>query len=337
MNQPINNIRLSVIVPVFNRPDEVFELLESLKKQTDSDFEIILVEDGSVKKCLEEIQKFQTSLTINYFYKENSGPGLSRNFGAEKASGNYFIFLDSDCIVPEQYISIVKKNLNEKYTDAYGGPDSAHVKFTNFQKAVNYVMTSFLTTGGIRGGGEKMDKFYPRSFNMGYSKEVFIKTGGFSSMRFGEDIDMSIRILKNGFTTGLYKDAFVYHKRRSNYRQFFKQVYNSGIARIHLYKKYPESLKLVHFFPAVFLIGSILLIILSVFVSPFFISPLILFISSIFFDALIKTKSPVISTLSVIVCIIQQTGYGSGFMLAFWKRIIQNQGEFTAYRNNFYE
>ena len=333
----LDNIRLSIIVPVYNRPDEVEELLESLCDQTDKNFELVIVEDGSTVLCKEQIEKCNHCLIIKYFYKDNSGPGLSRNFGSQNATGNYFVFLDSDCIVPKSYVSIVKNNLLEKYRDAFGGPDRAHENFTQFQKAVNYAMTSFLTTGGIRGGSEKMDKFYPRSFNMGYSKEVFSVTGGFSSMRFGEDIDMSIRIIKSGFKTGLYKDAFVFHKRRTKSRQFFKQVFNSGIARINLYILYPESLKPVHFLPSVFSIGMLLLIVLSFLISVYFLLPLILLFLLIIPDSAIRNKSLSIGILSVYVSIIQQIGYGCGFIQAFWKRVILKKEAFNAYKKNFYK
>jgi len=230
--------RISIIVPVFNRPAEVEELLVSLERQSDRDFEVVIVEDGSSETCKAEAEKFNELLNLHYYYKENSGPGLSRNYGYERASGNYGIFLDSDCILPERYIETVRAALDEDHSDAFGGPDRAHDSFTPFQKAVNYSMTSFFTTGGIRGGGEKMDKFYPRSFNMGYSREVFEATKGFAGMRFGEDIDMSIRILEHGFRTRLIKDAFVYHKRRTSTRQFFKQVFNSapGFAEAHPFR-----------------------------------------------------------------------------------------------------
>ena len=196
-------------------------------------------------------------------------------------------------------------------------------------------MTSFFTTGGIRGKSEKMDKFYPRSFNMGYSKDVFQKTGGFSKMRFGEDIDMSIRILKNNFKTQLIKDAFVYHKRRTSIKQFFKQVYNSGIARINLYKKYPESLKLVHTFPSFFVIGIIFILISSV-IFPVLLFFILLHIFSVFIDSSIKNKSIVIGFLSILTSYIQFFGYGFGFIIAFFKRVVFKKKEFDAFNKTFY-
>ncbi len=331
-----NDISLSLIVPVFNRPNEVEELLASLSKQTITDFEVIIVEDGSTERCDEIVNSYSSQLNIKYFFKENSGPGTSRNYGAERATGNYFVILDSDCIIPEKYIEIVLKNLSGDYTDAYGGPDSAHENFSNFQKAVNYSMTSLFTTGGIRGKSEKADKFYPRSFNMGYSKEVFEKTGGFSKMRFGEDIDMSIRILQSGFQTKLIKDAFVYHKRRTSVKQFFKQIFNSGIARINLYKKYPNSLKIVHAFPTFFILGVSTLALLSILFSPYFLIPVLVHIILILTDSLIKNKSLKIGFLSIFTSYIQFFGYGSGFLIAFIKRVLFKKQSFKAFERNFY-
>ena len=331
------DISLSLIIPVFNRPGEVEELLESLTKQTIKDFEIIIVEDGSVQKCDKIVNTYSSQLNIKYFFKENSGPGTSRNYGAERASGNYFVILDSDCIIPDKYIEIVINNLTKNYTDAYGGPDSAHESFSIFQKAVNYSMTSFFTTGGIRGKSEKADKFYPRSFNMGYSREVFEKTGGFSKMRFGEDIDMSIRILQSGFKTKLIKEAFVYHKRRTSVKQFFKQVYNSGIARINLYKKYPDSLKIVHVFPTIFILGFIALSIISTFLSPLFLIPIIIHILLILIDSSIKNNSIIIGFLSIFTSYIQFLGYGSGFLIAYIKRVFFKKQAFEAFEKNFYK
>lgn len=331
------DISLSLIIPVFNRPAEVEELLESLTTQSCKNFEVIVVEDGSQHKCDTIVERYKSQLEIKYFYKDNSGPGQSRNYGFERASGNYGVFLDSDCILPPQYVEVVYNSLTQNYTDAWGGPDRAHKSFTNIQKAINYAMTSFFTTGGIRGGGEKMDKFYPRSFNMGYSKEVFEKTKGFSKMRFGEDIDMSIRIIESGFKTKLIKDAFVFHKRRTNLRQFFKQIHNSGIARINLYKKHPQSLKAVHALPALFTLSCPLLLVLALIFSLLFLIPLALYILILFVDAAIRNKSLWIGCLAIVAGFIQLWGYGAGFMIAFWKRIVLGKDEFSAFKNTFYK
>ena len=244
------DMRYSVIIPVYNRPDEVDELLQSLTVQCFKDFEVVIVEDGSSIPCKEVADRYTDRLDIKYFSKPNSGPGQTRNYGAERSEGEYFIILDSDVILPEGYFDAIEKELQASPADAFGGPDRAHDSFTDIQKAINYSMTSFFTTGGIRGGKKKMDKFYPRSFNMGIRREVYEALGGFSKMRFGEDIDFSIRIFKGGYTCRLFPDAWVYHKRRTDLKKFFKQVHNSGIARINLYKKYPDSLKLVHLLPA---------------------------------------------------------------------------------------
>ncbi len=322
---------------MYNRPKEVNELLDSMVQQTVKEFEVIIVEDGSDLKCKSICEDFQNKLDIKYFYKKNSGPGQSRNYGYEKAKGNYCIFLDSDCVLPPNYFKIVQSVLKQDYIDAFGGPDKEHKDFSILQKAINYSMTSFFTTGGIRGSSEKFDKFYPRSFNMGYSRDVYNKTKGFSKMRFGEDIDMSIRILQSGFKTRLIKNAFVYHKRRTNFRQFFKQVFNSGIARINLYRRYPKSLKIVHFAPAIFIIGLIGLIILSIIYSIIFIIPILIHMLIILIDSSLKNKSLYIGLVSIVTSYIQLFGYGLGFIDAIWKRIVLNKDEYSAYQNNFYK
>ena len=203
----------SIIIPVYNRPDEVRELLESLVGQTCKDFELLLVEDGSTRRCDEVAGEYSDRLTIRYFYKENSGRSLTRNYGMERAEGRYLVFFDSDCIIPPSYFETVRRRLEEAYVDCYGGPDAAHRSFSRLQKAINYAMTSFFTTGGIRGGKGSMEKFTPRTFNMGFSKEVYDRVGGFADM-FGEDIDLSLRIRDAGFTTALFRDAYVYHKSK---------------------------------------------------------------------------------------------------------------------------
>ena len=283
------------------------------------------------------VEEYREQLDIQYFYKENSGPGPSRNFGCEKADGEYVIFLDSDCVVPEDYIRTVRERLESNYTDAFGGPDRAHKDFSSLQKAINFSMTSFLTTGGIRGGNEKMEKFYPRSFNMGFSRRVFEATGGFSNMRFGEDVDLSIRILEQGFTTQLIREAFVYHKRRTSLRQFFKQVYNSGIARINLNKRHPGTLKLVHNAPALFTLGVLLLFILSPWLSWFLLLPVLCHLLLLFLSAAIKNRSLSIAFLAVVTSYTQLIGYGTGFLHAFWKRSILGRDEYSAFNKNFYK
>jgi glycosyltransferase involved in cell wall biosynthesis len=330
-------VKISFIIPVYNRPGETEELLRSLSRQTHRDFEVIIVEDGSTESSEAVVEKYRELLDISYFYKDNSGPGPSRNFGCEKAKGEYMIFLDSDCVLPEEYFQVVRESLAQEYTDAYGGPDRAHKDFSNFQKAISFSMTSFFTTGGIRGGNEKMEKFHPRSFNMGFSREVFEATGGFSSMRFGEDVDLSIRILEKGFRTQLIRDAFVYHKRRSNLRQFFKQVYNSGIARINLQKRHPGTLKVVHTAPALFTLGFILLLLLSVLLSWYFAVPVLCHMLLLFLSATFKNGSLIIGLLAVVTSYIQLFGYGTGFLNAFWRRLILGRDEYSAFNRNFYK
>lgn len=327
---------LSLIIPVYNRPQEIDELLHSLTKQTEGGFEVIVVEDGSQIKSREIVEKYKDEFPLSYNYIPNGGPGQARNYGAAKANGEYLIVLDSDCIIPPDYIREVKDNIEKTKADAFGGPDKASDSFTPVQKAINYSMTSFFTTGGIRGGNKKMDKFYPRSFNMGIKKNVYEALGGFAKIRFGEDIDFSIRIYKGGYKVALFQSAWVYHKRRTDWKKFWRQVYNSGIARINLYKKYPESLKLVHLLPALFTAGTICFLIGSIFCW-WSTLPLLLFAFIIFTDSSIQNKSIKIGCLSIIASYIQLIAYGCGFFSAVWNRVILRKGEFAAYEKTFYK
>ena len=329
-------MKYSFIIPVYNRPDEVDELLDSLTRLTVREFEVIIVEDGSSIPCKEVVDKFADRLTIHYYNKANSGPGQTRNYGVERANGEYMLILDSDCILPEKYLEAVEAELQQQKADAFGGPDRAHDSFTDVQKAINYAMTSFFTTGGIRGGKKKLDKFYPRSFNMGVRKDVYQALGGFSKMRFGEDIDFSIRIFKGGYQCRLFPEAWVWHKRRTDLKKFFKQVHNSGIARINLYKKYPESLKLVHMLPALFSLGVVFLLLAS-FLWGGSLSLLFLFALIVFVDASLQNKSMKIGLLAIVASFIQLTGYGTGFLRAWWKRCICGKSEFAAFEKNFYK
>ena len=329
-------MKYSFIIPVYNRPDEVDELLDSLTRQTIRDFEVVVVEDGSSVPCKEVVDKYADRLTIHYYNKANSGPGQTRNYGVERANGEYMLILDSDCILPEKYLEMVEADLQQQNADAFGGPDRAHESFTDVQKAINYAMTSFFTTGGIRGGKKKLDKFYPRSFNMGVRKDVYQALGGFSKMRFGEDIDFSIRIFKGGYQCRLFPEAWVWHKRRTDLKKFFKQVHNSGIARINLYKKYPESLKLVHLLPALFTLGVAFLLLAS-FLWGGSLSLLLLFALIVFVDASLQNKSLKIGLLAIAASFIQLTGYGTGFLRAWWKRCVCGKSEFAAFEKNFYK
>ena len=345
-------MKYSIIVPVFNRPDEVDELLESLSNQTHKDFEVIIVEDGSVKTCKDVCDKYADILVLYYYAKENSGPGQSRNYGAERANGDYLLILDSDVVLPEGYLQAVEDALRQNPVEAFGGPDAAHPSFTPVQKAISYSMTSFFTTGGIRGGKAKLDKFYPRSFNMGIRRDVYLQLGGFSKMRFGEDIDFSYRIVEAGYRPQLFPDAWVWHKRRTDFSKFFRQVYNSGIARINLEKRHPGTMKLVHLLPTVFTVGVIALILISAVgralmhyvdrdqfywmcFAPWI--PIILYSLLICIDSTIKNRSLRVGILSVPAAFVQLMGYGLGFIESWWKRCILKQDEFTAFEKNFYK
>ena len=314
----------SVIVPVYNRIDEVSDLLESLAHQSCKDFEIILVEDGSTETCKHIADKYTHLLDIQYYHKSNEGRSIARNYGIERAQGEYFIFFDSDCVIPEDYFQALKKQLNDCYTDCFGGPDAAHDSFTDVQKAINYSMTSFLTTGGIRGGKVQMEKFVPRSFNMGYSRKVWETVGGFREM-FSEDIDMSTRIRNAGFSIQLIRSAYVYHKRRTSIPKFWRQTYVFGMSRITLKLLYPGSMKLVHCLPAFFVLGSLAMIILALTWQWWAITPLIAYLLAVWITAIISTRSIKIGSLAVITSIIQLGAYGCGFIKAyFWKILLRH-------------
>ncbi len=397
-------MRYSIIVPVFNRPDEVDELLDSLTRQTVKDFEVIIVEDGSTKTCKDVCEKYASILDLHYYFKENSGPGQSRNYGAERSKGEYLLILDSDVVLPDRYIENLELridnydmlqgtntngmqgnhaqgtnndgmqgnhaqgtnngmqgNHNSKFSTlnsqlaAFGGPDAAHPSFTPTQKAISYSMTSFFTTGGIRGGKKKLDKFYPRSFNMGIRRDVYMQLGGFTKMRFGEDIDFSYRICEAGYTPQLLPEAWVWHKRRTDFRKFFRQVYNSGIARINLEKRHPGTMKLVHLLPAAFTIGVTILILIAAFGRIMMVygnaedfrswyylvvaalAPLLLYSLLIFADSSLKNHSVKVGALSVPAAFIQLMGYGTGFLVSWWKRCVLGKDEFHAFEKNFYK
>ncbi len=248
----------SVVIPVYNRPEEVAELLQSLTQQTYQNFEVLIVEDGSSKKCDAVAKTIEDQLNIRYFFKENTGQGFSRNFGFDKAKGDYFIVFDSDCIVPPHYFQAVEDHLTREPLDAFGGPDRAMDSFTTTQKAINFAMTSFLTTGGIRGGKVRTADFHPRSFNMGISRQVYEATGGYIITRMGEDIEFSIRIIRSGFKAGLIPEAFVYHKRRTAMGQFFRQLHFFGRARVNVGRFFADQIKLTHLFPVFFFLGLVL-------------------------------------------------------------------------------
>ena len=315
----------SIIIPLYNRPQEIKELLETLTLQTYKQFEVLVIEDGSIENAAEIVKSFAGKLDIKYYIKANSGQGFTRNFGFEQAKGDYFVIFDSDCLIPENYLQIVNDSLAKFPLDAYGGPDDAHPSFTPLQKAISYAMTSPFTTGGMRGNKKGIGQFHPRSFNMGISRQVWEKAGGFIITRLGEDIEYSIRIHSMGFKIGLIPEAKVYHKRRTDFIKFYRQLHFFGRARINVYKFFPKSLKLAHFFPATFTLFLIFTAIVNILNNPiaefcnFFLTVYILLI---FFHAWIKNKSAKIAFLSIIASFTLLIAYGLGFMQDFSKRVI---------------
>jgi len=308
-------LKFSIIIPVYNRPSEIEELLESLTLQKfEKDFQVLIIEDGSDRASEDVVNTYKDKLNVDYYIKDNSGPGLSRNFGMQKATGNYYIILDSDCILPAKYLIEVEKGLTTNYTDAFGGPDASHQSFTNIQKAINYAMTSLLTTGGLRGNKNSVNTFQPRSFNMGISKEAFQKTNGFSSQRYGEDIDLSLRLIEYNFNTQLISEAFVYHKRRTTLAHFFKQTFNFGAARPILNKQHPNTSKITYWFPSLFVVGLVCSIVFLLIGIPYFLWFYGIYLSLIFIDSLIQNKNIVVAVLSSITTLVQFFGYGLGFL-----------------------
>ncbi|WP_339333919.1 MULTISPECIES: glycosyltransferase [unclassified Croceitalea] len=311
----MHDLSFSFIIPVFNRPDEVQELLESLSKQNYNEpFEVVLVEDGSTLSSEEVVNSFSDILQISYYKKENTGPGDSRNYGMQRAKGNYFIVLDSDCIIPPQYLAEATKELKREYVNCYGGPDAAHESFSLVQKAINYVMTSLFTTGGIRGNKNALDKFQPRSFNMGISKETFEATQGFGNIHPGEDPDLTFRIWKAGYNSRLFPKAFVYHKRRIDWNKFYKQVNKFGMVRPILNKWHPGTSNLTYWFPTLFVLGLILSILIFFLGFSWPIWCYGIYFSLIFIDSLLKNRNLAIAILSIFATLIQFLGYGWGFL-----------------------
>lgn len=328
----------SFIIPVYNRPDEIDELLESLSKlKTEFIFEVVVVEDGSTIPCEHIIEKYTSKLLISYYFKANSGPGDSRNYGMRVAKGNYFIILDSDCIIPEDYLQHVTTSLQRDYVDCFGGPDAALDSFSDVQKAINFTMTSFLTTGGIRGGSEKVDKFQPRSFNMGLSKKAFEASNGFGNIHPGEDPDLSIRLWNLGFRTKLIKEAFVYHKRRISWKKFQIQVNKFGKARPILNSWYPEYSKITFWFPSLFLLGFIVSVLMIFVKFPYFLGLYVFYFALLFCSSLFMNKSFKIATYSMYAAIIQFYGYGKGFLLSFYKIFVLKQEPQKAFPELFFK
>ena len=315
----------SVIVPVYNRRDEVRDLLASLAAQSVNDFEVIIVEDGSTDPCGDIVEEYSDRLDAYYYFKDNEGRSIARNYGIERAKGEYFIFFDSDCVIPESYFATLRAALEAHYVPCFGGPDAAHSSFTDVQKAINFSMTAFLTTGGIRGGKVQMEKFVPRSFNMGYSRRVWETVGGFREM-FSEDIDMSTRIRKAGFDIRLIREAFVYHKRRVDLQKFARQTYVFGMSRITLKLLYPDSMKLVHTLPAMFVIGVVTLVMLALLWHWWAILPLAAYVLALWITALCSTRSLKIASLAIVTSFIQLGSYGVGFIKAFVWKILLGHG-----------
>lgn len=315
----------SVIIPVYNRIDEVDELLRSLLAQSERNFEVIIVEDGSTQPCGAAVEDARSrGLDVRYFFKDNEGRSIARNYGMERARGDYFVFFDSDCVIPPDYFRKLAQELSDKPLDCFGGPDAAHSSFTDTQKAINYSMTSLLTTGGIRGGKISLEKFVPRTFNMGFSRQVYESVGGFREM-FSEDIDMSTRIRRAGFSIGLLQNP-VWHKRRIDFAKFFRQVYVFGMSRITLQLLYPGSLKIVHMLPAAFVVGSVALIVLGILVSPWFFAALAAYFLAVFVGAVIATRNMKIAVMAVPAAAIQLSGYGTGFIKAWFLKILLRRG-----------
>ena len=316
-------MNFSLIVPVYNRADEVRALLESLVLQDDKGFQCVIVEDGSTEPCADVCREYESRLDLKYFFKDNEGRSIARNYGMDRADGDYFVFVDSDCVLPPDYFSSLRRSLKEIPADCFGGPDAAHESFTPLQKAINFAMTSFLTTGGIRGGKVQLEKFVPRTFNMGFSKPVYEKVGGFREM-FSEDIDMSTRIRKAGVQPVLYRDVRVFHKRRVDLKKFWRQVHIFGMSRITLRLLYPGSMKLVHWLPALFVIFSLAMVIGALF-WVLAIVPLLIYILLVFITASVSMRSLRLGAMAVVTSMIQLWGYGTGFIRAYvWKILLRH-------------
>lgn len=329
-------MKFSIIIPVFNRPGELQELLDSIVTQKDVEgLEVVVVEDGSTNLSDVIVKSYLTKLNVNYFFKENSGPGDSRNFGMCKASGDYFIILDSDCVLPENYLIEVKSALRTKFTDAFGGADTADTSFSVKQKAINYSMTSFFTTGGIRGSEKSRNKFQLRSFNMGISRKAFEQTGGFSRQQYGEDIDLTFKLWDKAFETQFIPNAFVYHKRRGTWKQFFLQTFNFGAARPILNRVHQNSAKITFWFPSLFIIGMLISLIGVLFHFKFFITFYLVYFCLIVLDSFLKNKNLVVALYSLFATIVQFFGYGMGFLRSTFRLNVLGQSKEDSFPQMF--
>ena len=319
-------MKFSIIIPVYNRPDEIDELLESLLNQTYENFEVLVIEDGSTIPCESIVRKYMTKLNVQYFFKNNTGQGFSRNYGYERATGDYLIVFDSDCIIPPGYLDEVKKYLDSTQVDAFGGPDRAHDSFTNTQKAINCAMTSLFTTGGTRGSKLHVGAYRPRSFNMGMTPEVFRKTGGYIITRMAEDLELSIRINKAGFKIDFIENAFVYHKRRTTFLSFYKQIHFFGRGRINLSRFFPGEVRFIHLFPLVFTVGFIILFFLPLVSIPLFYTGLMLlaaYFLLVWADAMMKSKNIIVSFMVVYASLLLMVAYGTGFAREGIKKLLE--------------
>jgi len=330
-------INYSFIIPVFNRPEEIRELLQSMTElRWAGTFEIVIIEDGSTLSSEKVVREFQDRLQISYYFKPNSGPGDSRNYGMRKARGNYFLILDSDVILPPDYLKEVDSFLSSNFYDCFGGPDAAHHSFSDKQKAINYAMTSLLTTGGIRGRKRAFNKFQPRSFNMGLSKKAFEASGGYNNINPGEDPDLSLRLLKLGFETTLIPNAVVFHKRRINWEKFYRQVHKFGLVRPILNLWHPGSGKITYWFPSLFIIGLLFAIIFFLLGVSIFLLCYLSYFIIVGLGAGIKNKSLTIGLAAIIATFIQFSGYGYGFLESIWKlRFLKMEPE-TAFPKLFF-
>jgi glycosyltransferase involved in cell wall biosynthesis len=328
----------SFIIPVYNRPDEIDELLDSFTKLKGiSSHEIIIVEDGSIVDCKSIVERYQSNLNVSYYFKLNSGPGDSRNYGMLRAKGNYFIILDSDCLLPENYMEVVTYNLSQKYVDCFGGPDAAHESFSGLQKAINFAMTSFMTTGGIRGGKINQKDFQPRSFNMGISERAFKDSKGFGTIHPGEDPDLAIRLRKLGYKTALFSKAFVYHKRRVSWTKFYQQVYKFGMVRPILNLWHPETNKFIYWLPTFFSVGFIASILLLIFQFKWAFILYLIYILVAFIVAVMTTKNLVVALQSIVAIFIQFLGYGYGFLMATLKLKVSSKSPEVQFPNLFFK
>ncbi len=328
----------SFIVPVYNRPGELAELLESMAGQTYSNFEVVIIEDGSDLRSDQLAKEYSDKLTIRYVDLPHSGPSLARNAGTRVAKGDYYMYVDSDCLLPADYLNTIDCFLEDDPLDFFGGPDRASANFNSTQKAISYAMTSFLTTGGIRGGKKKIDRFYPRSFNMGVCRKAFDAVGGFPETRMhpGEDMVFSIELINCGFTSGLIRNAFVYHKRRTTLSRFFKQVFGFGKTRYIISRVFPETFKILYLAPSVFMAGSAILVILWLFFGFLFLLPLLLWVALVLVDATVRNRSPITGLIAVIASFIQLYGYGSGFLSAWYSVTVRGIDQYGVFSKGFY-